>query len=259
MPYFNYLAQDAKAQKTGGNIEAVDIIEAKAKIRQMGLYLVRVKQEARVFSILGSAKIKSMDLAVFSHQFAAMISSGVPLLRSLNALAEEATDKPFRFIIQKIKTDIENGQSLSSALSRNPKVFSNFFVSLIKTGELGGVLPVLLNRLANYLEKEEDLRRKVKSSFAYPVIVLITAILVVTFLLIFIVPVFCSVFKALKINLPMPTLALIALSNLVVKLWWLLLLLGVFAYVFLQVAVKKQAVRFFIDKLKLGIPIFWDA
>ena len=256
MAYFNYLAQDVQGKEVKGSLEAPDLMQAQSKVRQMGLYLVWIKPEPKVLSILGFGKVRNLELAIFSHQFAAMISSGVPLLRSLAALADETTNKAFRTIIQKIKADIENGLSLSSALAKHPRVFSNFFVSLIRTGEAGGVLPAVLNRLAGYLEKEEDLRRKVRSSFAYPTIVLITAILVVTFLLIFIVPVFRSVFKTLRIELPMPTVILIALSNFFVKFWWLLLLLVVLGYAGLKIAQRQAQFRLLVDTFKLRFPVF---
>lgn len=256
MPYFNYLAQDTQGKEVKGSLEAPDLTQAQSKVRQTGLYLVWIKREPKVFSILGFGNVRNLELAVFSHQFAAMISSGVPLLRSLTALAEETTNKSFRAIIQKIQADIENGLSLSAALAKHPKVFSNFFVSLIRTGEAGGVLPAVLNRLAGYLEKEEDLRRKVRSSFAYPTIVLITAILVVTFLLIFIVPVFRAVFKTLRVELPMPTVILIALSNLFVKFWWLLLSVIILGYAGLQIAQRQAKFRLLVDTFKLKFPVF---
>lgn len=256
MTHFNYLAQDSQSKQIKGSLEAKDMLEAKAKLRQMNLYIIWIRRESRFLERFGLARVKNLDLAIFSHQFSVMISSGIPLIRALKALAEETNNKRFRTIINKIRFDVENGVSLSDALLKHPKIFSNFFISLIKTGEAAGILPAVLNKLADYLEKQEDLRRKVVSSFAYPVIVSVVAAAVVSFLLIFIVPVFRSVYKTLKINLPGPTIILITLSNIFVKFWWLIILLiGIIYYVFSRLSHAK-VFGLMIDKLKLQLPLF---
>jgi len=256
MGYFAYLAQDAQGKETKGILEAKNKLEAETKVRQLGLYISWVRPEHRFREKWELMGISKLDLAIFSHQFSVMISSGIPLLRALKALAEETDNKRFRTIINKIRLDVENGVSLSSAFAKHPKVFSNFFVSLIKAGESAGVLPTALNRLANYFEKEEDLRKKVASSFAYPIIVSLFAGGVVSFLLIFIVPVFRSVYKTLRINLPGPTIALITLSNALIKFWWLILLLSGFIYYLFRISKKNEIFALALDKLKLRLPIF---
>lgn len=256
MAHFSYLAQDNQNKQVKGVLEAKNVQEAKSKIRSLGLYLISVRKESGIIDGLGVGKVKNMDLAIFSHQFSVMISSGIPLIRALKALAEESNNKKFRSIINKISFDVENGISLSDAFGRHPKIFSNFFINLIKTGEVAGILPNVLTRLARYLEKEEDLRRKVLSSFAYPVIVGVVAIGVVAFLLIFIVPIFLAVYKTLRIDLPGPTLTLIFLSNAVIKFWWLILILvGVIFYIF-KVLGRNEQVGLILDNFKLRIPLF---
>jgi type IV pilus assembly protein PilC len=256
MAHFLYLAQDNQNKQTKGKLEARDLLEAKTKLKQLGLYIIWVRKESRVVEKLGLGRIKNLDLAIFSHQFSVMISSGIPLIRTLKALEDEASKKKLRTIINKVRFDVENGTSLSDALLKHPKVFSNLFINLVKTGEVAGILPMVLNRLANYLEKEEDLRRKVVSSFAYPVVVGVVAGGVVSFLLIFIVPVFRSVYKTLKISLPGPTLALIVLSNILIKFWWLILLCLGLIYYLLRVAQGNTAFGLTIDKFKLRLPLF---
>jgi type IV pilus assembly protein PilC len=187
-----------------------------------------------------------------------MISSGIPLLRTLKALAEETTNTRLRAVIEKIKFDVENGASLSNAVSKHPQVFSTFFISLIKSGEAAGKLSPVLESLADYLESQEDLRRKVSSAFAYPVIVGIVAILVMCFLLIFIVPVFSSVYKTMKITLPGPTLTLIILSNIFIKFWWLILVFIAAGFYFLKVAKQNAAFGLALDGLKLKLPLFGE-
>jgi len=256
MAHFIYLAQDSHNNQIKADLEAKDISEAKAKLRGMDLYIIWIKPENRILEKFSLGRVKNLDLAIFSHQFSVMISSGIPLIRALNALADETTNKKFRAIINKIKSDVDGGVSLSNALLKHPKVFSNFFISLIKTGEVAGILPAVLNKLAIYLEKQEDLRRKVRSSFAYPVIVTFVAIAVVIFLLIFIVPVFRSVYKTMKITLPVPTLVLIALSDIVKKFWWLLILSAGLLYYGLMRLGQKKTVGLKIDQFKLKLPLF---
>jgi type IV pilus assembly protein PilC len=256
MARFNYLANDNQNKQVKGAIEAKDLLEAKTKLRQSGLYIIWVRREGTVIEGLSFDRIRDQDLAIFSHQFAVMIASGIPLIRALKAIEDEATNKRLRTVLNKVRIEVENGVSLSTALSRHPKVFSNFFVSLVKSGEAAGILPNVLKRLAEHLEKEEDLRRKVSSSFAYPVIVGFVAFGVVAFLLIFIVPVFRSTYKSLKIGLPGPTLTLISLSNIFIKFWWLILLLiGVGFYIF-TVSKYNATIGLIVDRLRLRLPVF---
>jgi type IV pilus assembly protein PilC len=256
MAKFSYLAQDNQNKEISGTLEANDINEAKAKLRQASLYIIQVNPETRFLITPAVERVNNMDLAIFSHQFAAMISSGITLIKALKTLSAETNNRKFRKIIEKIAADIENGASLSNALSRYPRIFSNFFTSLIKAGETAGALPVVLNRLANYLEKEVTLRRKVISSFAYPVIVGIVAMIAVTFLLIFVVPVFSSVYAGLKITLPGPTVILIALSNIFIKYWWLVLSLAIAIYLTLRVLKQNKAFGLATDGFKLKLPVF---
>jgi len=256
MAKFSYLAQDNQNKETRGTLEARDIDEAKAKLRQANLYIIQVQPETHFLVTPGVYRVKNMDLSIFSHQFAAMVSSGIPLIRALKTLSEETNNRKFRRIIDKVRLDIENGASLSDALAKFPLAFSNFFTSLIKTGETAGVLPKVLDRLANYLEKEENLRRKVISSFAYPTIVAIVAIAAVIFLLIFVVPVFSSVYNSLKIPLPGPTVTLIALSKFFVNYWWLILSLAFLSYLALQILIRNKAFGLAADRSKLELPVF---
>ena len=256
MALFHYLATDVQNKQVNGDLQAKDITEAKLKLRQRGLYITSIRPESDFFKKFGFSRVKNFDLAVFSHQFAVMIASGIPIIKCLRALAQETTNKHFRLILDKISADIENGISLSAALAKHPMVFSDFFTNLIKSGEAAGMLPTVLTRLARHLEKEEDLRRKVASSFAYPLVVGVIACGVVVFLLIAIVPVFRKVYKSLHVELPMPTLVLIWLSNFILKFWWLVLIGVVVGFYALQVARRNQTSRFFMDQVKLKLPLF---
>jgi len=256
MAKFNYLAQDNQNKEISGVLEAKDINEAKAKLRQSNLYIIKIQPETIFLITPGACRVKNMDLSIFSHQFSAMVSSGIPLIRSLKTLSEETSNRKFRKIIDEVRVDIENGSSLSDALTKYPRVFSKFFTSLIKTGETAGAIPKVLDRLANYLEKEENLRRKVVSSFAYPAIVGIVALAAVTFLLIFVVPVFSSVYKSLKITLPGPTVTLMVLSNFFINYWWLIASAVVLIFLALRILKQNKTFGLAADKGKLILPVF---
>jgi type IV pilus assembly protein PilC len=256
MAHFNYWATDNQNKEIKGSLEAKDMLEAKTKLRQSGLYIIRINKGINLLEKVGFEKVKNQDLAIFSHQFAIMISSGIPLIRALQALAEESTNKKLSSIIEKVRFDVENGTSLSEALIKHPTVFSDFFVTSVKSGEAAGILPAVLNRLASHLEKEEELKRKVSSGFAYPAIVGFVAMGVVAFMLVFIVPVFKNVYKALKINLPGPTITLIAVSNIFIKFWWVILLLIGFSFYASRVIKQNKELGLIFDRFKLRIPVF---
>jgi len=257
MGNFNYLAVDGQNKQVKGTLEAKDILEAKVKLRQSGLYITSIHKERGEFAgKLELGKVSVMDLAVFSHQFSVMIGSGIPLIRTLQALAEETSNIQFRKIINKVRSDVEGGSSLSAAFSKHPKVFSNFFINLIKSGEVSGTLPAILKRLASYLEKEEDIRRKVASAFAYPAIVSIVAVGVVGFLLIFIVPVFQNAYKAMSVELPVPTLVLIWASKIFTQFWWVVLILAILVCVSSVILRKKERWGLILDRFKLRFPLF---
>jgi type IV pilus assembly protein PilC len=256
MPRFIYQAADARNNKVKGSLEAKDVSEAKLKLRQSGLYITALRKEKIFLEKIRLGQVSKEEVAIFSHQFSAMISSGVPLVRTLRTLAEENVNRNLRYVIDKIRTDVENGSSLADALGRHPRIFSKFFVSSIKSGELAGILSEVFHRLARYLEKEIELRKKVVSSFAYPIIVGIVAFGAVMYLLIFVVPVFNKVYNSLKLDLPGPTLTLIALSNFFIKFWWLLLIMIVIIYSMARVPTRFMALRLLIDSWKLKLPIF---
>jgi type IV pilus assembly protein PilC len=256
MPIFHYVAILPDKKKTKGIVESANISAAKLKLAQSGFEIVSIHAESIFAKEIGASGVGTMDLAVFSHQFSVLIASGIPLLKALSALAEEASNQRFRLILQQVRSDIENGSSLSVALMKHSNVFSPFFVNLIKSGEAGGILPMVLNRLAKHLEKEEDLRRKVVSSFAYPIVVSVVAVGVVTFLLIFIVPVFRSVYKTMKLKLPGPTVALLAASNILLHYWWLLLMIAGGLVFFIQYTKKNEKLGLAIDRFKLHMPYF---
>ena len=203
-------------------------------------------------------RVKGKDLAVFCRQFATMQNAGVSLVRTLTVLEEQSPSAVLQQIIRDVQGNIEAGDTLWRSLSRWPKVFSQLFVGLIKAGEVGGVLDESLDRLSQFLEEDQRLRRKVKSAMTYPVLVLFFAMAVVIGLVTFILPQFISVFKdlGLKDDLPAPTRFLMGLSNLMTTKWWLFIIIVVgVVFVFNQYRSTKVGKRHF-DWFKLKMPVF---
>jgi type IV pilus assembly protein PilC len=193
---------------------------------------------------------------VFSRQFATMINSGLSLLRSLYILADQTENKALAAVINQVRLDVEKGSSLSAALAKHPKAFNRLYISMVRAGEIGGVLDSVLLRLADTIEKQVELRRKVKSAMTYPVVVAILVLLIVTAMLLFVIPMFEDLYRELGGKLPAPTQILINVSKLARKLWFLIIG-GEIALVFgFRKWINSEEGRKRWDALKLRMPIF---
>ena len=258
---YQYQVRDKSGKVVSGTLEAESQAAVAQKLKTMGYSALSIsehkagmKTELRIPGIGGKVKLK--ELAVMSRQFATMINAGLSLLRALNILAEQTPNKKLAGILAEVRNSVETGNSLSGALAEHPEIFPPLLVNMVRAGEVGGFLDgVLLQVAANY-EAEVRLKGKIKSAMTYPVVVFIMAILAVTGMLLFIVPVFAEMFKGLGAALPAPTQILVNLSGFL-KSWFpiLIVLLIVFAVVWKRVK-HKQQVRNFMDPLKLKLPIF---
>ena len=204
-------------------------------------------------------KVKLKDIAVFSRQFATMISSGLSLLRTLNILSEQTENPTLQKTIASLRDDVERGSSLSAAMSKHPKVFSVLYTSMVRAGEEGGQLETVLVRLAEGFEADYKLRQKIKSAMTYPIVVAGIAVLLLTAMLLFIVPNFAGMFEGLGGELPLPTQILVNLSNqakFIIPAIAVLLIGGTIAY--RRLRRSNAGFRYRADRLKLKIPVFGD-
>ena len=255
-----YRVRDREGKLLEGSLEAESQVLVANKLRQMGYVPIAIDKQGGGlgskeinFSIGGKPKLK--DISVFSRQFATMINSGLSLLRSLYILAEQTENKKFAETIDQIRQDVEKGASLSQALAKHPKTFSKLYVSMVRAGEIGGVLDSVLLRLASTIEKQVELRGKVKSALTYPVAVLMLVLLIVTAMLLFIVPIFKDLYDGLGGTLPLPTRMLLAVSN-VLKKFFPLVALGVGVGVWLlRRWIATEGGRAKWDAFKLKVPI----
>jgi type IV pilus assembly protein PilC len=231
---FTYKARNRQGEIYQEQMEATDRMTVASQLRQQGLLVIDVKEQGvgQKDILEPFKKVKLGDLVVFSRQFATMINAGLPIVRSLYVLSEQTENPKFNEVVTAVRKDVEAGLALSEALEKHPKVFSRLYVEMVRAGETGGILDGVLLRIADQLEGDQELRRKVKSAMTYPTIVLILAILVASFMLLFIVPVFARMFEDLGGTLPIPTRIAMGLSSVLTSLWGILLYAGMFAGVF---------------------------
>jgi type IV pilus assembly protein PilC len=257
-----YKVRDSSGKVLSGSLDADNTALVANRLRQMGYVPIAIDKKAgagvrRDVSIPGlSKRISLKEVAVFSRQFATMVNSGLTLLRCLSILSLQTSNKHFQTIIDQVRSDIESGSSLSQALGRHPKAFSKLYISMVRAGETGGSLDRTLEELAAIIEKQVELRGKIRSAMTYPVAVLALVLLILTAMLIFIVPVFKNMYAGLGGKLPAPTLLLIDISNIAVH-GFPFVLLTIVVLVFLYKRwVKTAAGKMARDKLVLKIPVF---
>ncbi len=264
MDTYQYKVRDKGGKLVQGTLEAESTTLVVNKLRQMGYVPLAIEKRAAAgvnkelklpFRKGGGGKVKIKDVSIFCRQFATMINSGLSLLRSLAILAEQTDSKPLAVVLHQIGQDVEAGASLSHAMAKHPKAFNRLFVAMVKAGEAGGVLDSVLMQLASTIEKQVELRRKIKSALTYPVAVLCLVLCIVTAMLVFVVPTFKNIYKQLGGTLPLPTRLLIDIST-IAKTWFIpIILLEVAAVYALKRWIQTEKGRGFWDRLKLRLPI----
>ncbi len=223
MPTYQFEAMDAAGQEIRDEIDAATEEEAQTTIRQMGYFVTKIsvkkqaagkssgkKGKKRGFAI-GGAKTK--HICAFTRQLSILQDAGLPILRSLKILENNQKPGKLKFALMDVCEEIEGGSTLSEAMAKSPKIFSRLYVNMIKAGEAGGALETILQRLAEFLERSESLKQKVKGALIYPIVVALVAILILVGIMIFIVPTFEEMFEEFELKLPPPTILLIAMSN----------------------------------------------
>jgi type IV pilus assembly protein PilC len=260
---FEYKVRDKSGKLKTGKLDAETQAQVASKLKGMGYAPLSITEANagmnKEIQLPGmKPKVKLKDLAVFSRQFATMINSGLSLLRALTILTEQTENKELARILREVRNDIETGNSLSSAMAKHPNTFPPLMVNMCKAGEVGGFLDSVLLQIAENYEAEVKLRGKVKAAMTYPVVVFIMAILMGVAMLLFIVPVFATMFEGLGAQLPLPTRVLVALSG-ILKVTAPLLILGLVGFAVWWGKVKNtEKVRNVVDPLKLKTPVFGE-
>jgi type IV pilus assembly protein PilC len=205
---------------------------------------------------LRPGRVKLKELAVFCRQFATMVNSGLPILRALTIIADQTESKELAKVLTQARMDVEQGSSLSGALQKHPKAFNDLFVAMVRAGETGGVLDDVLLDLADMIENEVELRRKIKSAMTYPVVVAVMVVGIMAAMLLFIVPQFETIYASLGGKLPLPTRVLLGMSKLVRKYWWLVIALAIGGRFAFKRYKATPSGRYRVDALKLKVPVF---
>src|SRR5262245_25257937 len=227
MPMFEYTARNAaNGQIQKGQLDVGSQAEVSNYLRKNRLILVSVREAPKQIkiSLPGAQRIKTRDVVIFTRQFATMINAGLPLVQALSILAQQTENKALADVTRAVVHDVEAGNTLADAFSKQPRAFSDLYVNMVAAGEAGGILDTILLRLSTFLEKNDALVRKVKGAMVYPGVIMTVAGIAITVLLVFVIPVFQSMFASVNMDLPLPTRIVIGLSDFVIGYWWAMLL-----------------------------------
>jgi type IV pilus assembly protein PilC len=284
MPRYTYVALDSRGQESTGLVDASSTNEAIGQLRQAGYFPTNISEEGNTGAdgktarraaetpraeqtprrknlvIFQRKSVKPKTLMIFTRQLATLIDAGLPLLRGLNVLAKQERDSVLRSAINKVADSVQGGSTFSEGLAQHPRLFNDLYVNMVRAGEIGGVLELVLTRLAEFQEKAQKVKNKVVAAMVYPIIVLLLALGIMIFLLIFIVPRFETIFHDMLGDKPLPaiTLFVIGISDFMQKHW--AVLLGVIIALFAagEVAARTRAGRAGLDRAKLRAPLFGD-
>src|SRR5438067_8457791 len=257
MPVFTFSGKDASGQKITGERVAPNKQALGQALRRERITPGAIREKGKEFAMptFGSGRVKVKEIAIFFRQFSVMIDAGLPLVQCLEILAANQENPTFQKSLTGVRTTVESGATLANAMRGYPKVFDDLTTNMIEAGETGGILDLILQRLATYVEKAVKLKSAVKSALIYPCSVISIAVLVVGALLKFVVPIFANLFVGLGVELPLPTRIVMTLSAFVAQFWWvffLVLIGGVFAVKQMR---KDPRGRYFFDSMLLKAPI----
>jgi len=274
MPSFDYEAMSSDGKVVRDRITAKNADDAIARIRELNLFPTRVKaiaerrdaqarapgarpgRPARRRGPIVIGGVRGKDVTTFTRQLSTLTDAGIAIVRSLNILEHQMRPCALKNVVAGVSADVEGGSTLSEAMSRHPKAFDDLYANMVKAGEAGGVLDVVLQRLADFREKSARLKRRVISAMIYPAAVITFACLILVVIIIWIIPSFMTMFTDLGVTLPTPTRILLGVTSFVVAFWWLLPVVPVGIFVFFKLIGKTKTGRYCMDWFKFNVPIF---
>src|SRR3954469_5176708 len=257
MASYAYTAINSAGLELDGQVNAPDANAAREALRVRGLVALTLNEQASSSAGFAMAvkKVKPKSLQVFSRQFATMIEAGLNVVTALVILEEQTEDKKLATVVSELRADVEGGLLLSEAMSRHPRIFSRLFISMVEAGEAAGILDIVLDRVAFQIEKETQIKRRVKGAMIYPIMVFIFASLVLTGMLLFLVPVFVNIFKQLGGELPKLTQIIVDASNLLKADWYIIFPVIIASFVAFFRWKKSEGGRKHWDRFKLKLPM----
>lgn len=271
MPTFKFEAMDTAGAEVKDSVEAPTEEEAQQKIRQMGYFVTKITEQAskqkagkkKAGKKKGGKKAKTFalggcnqkQLVTFTRQFSTLQDAGLPVLRSLKILEGQMKPGALKNALIDVVEDVESGKTLSESFGGHPKCFDRLYVNMVKAGEAGGALEVILKRLADFKEKAQSLQRKVKGAMVYPAVVITVAVSILTFILIAIIPKFEGIFKDFKLKLPGITVLLLETSRWMVKYWYVIPLVPLGIWLTLKLIRLSKGGTYALDMIKLCVPV----
>jgi len=266
MPVYDYTAYDAKGKTISGIIDADGAAAARQKIRTSGYYPVELREvidgvaqrsdrAGRPFA-QRFIRIRPVEVSILTRQLATLIGAGFPLVSALDSLISQTSKPALKKIVAGIRESVVEGTPFAKALGKYPNIFSSIYVNMVDAGESSGTLEIVLERLADIMEKQEALKNRMITAMIYPILIMMISAVIISFMLIYVTPKIMSMFESLKQELPLPTQILIATSELFQSYWWALVLLIVAALLGLRSIGKSKEGRRWIDTHVLGMPLF---
>src|SRR3954467_11767864 len=272
MPTYQYEAMDHAGKEVKDTIDAATQEEAQQLIRQKGFFVTKISERAKAAKKKGAApakkkggrgkkksftigRISNKQLCTFTRQLSILQDAGLPILRSLKILEGQCKPGILKNSLSDVVEDIESGSTLSEAFAKHPKAFDRLYCNMIKAGEAGGALESILPRLADFKEKSQSLKRRVKSAMIYPIVVIFVACVIVGFILYFIIPKFELIFKDFNVDLPAMTVFLIRASHFVVDYFYVVLVGPLFVWIFLKLLYRNKTGAYICDRILLMIPV----
>jgi type IV pilus assembly protein PilC len=257
MPVFTFSGKDASGQKVSGERVAPNKQSLAQALRRDRITPGAIREKGKEFSMptFGTTKVKTKDIAIFFRQFSVMIDAGLPLVQCLEILAANQENQTFQKTLTGVRTTVEGGATLANAMRQYPVIFDDLTTNMIEAGETGGILDIILQRLATYVEKAVRLRSAVKSALIYPVAVVSMAMLIVGALLKWVVPIFANLFAGLGVALPLPTRITMGLSQFVQTFWWIIMAGGIGLWFGVKQIRKNPRGRYYFDKMLLNLPV----
>ncbi len=263
MPTFFYEGRTIRGEVRKGEIKAKDLATATASLRRQQIVPSAITEKKGGLSMeikipgLGG-KVTTKEVVIFTRMFATMIDAGLPLVQCLDILGSQEANPVFKKAILDIKQTVEGGTTFADALKKHPKIFDDLYVNLVAAGEIGGILDTILNRLSTFMEKTEKIKNEIKSAMTYPVVVIFIAIVIVSGLLVFVVPIFEDMFSSFGRALPMPTQVVVNMSNGIKNYWYIIIGTVVALGVGLTRYYKTEGGRRVMDSIFLKLPVFGD-
>lgn len=268
MPTFKFEAMDTRGEEVKDQIDAMNEEEAQQKIKQMGYFVTKISAagqgkkgkkkkkkagKSRKTFVMGGVPGKA--LCRFTRQFSTLQDAGLPVLRSLRILEKQMKPSALKNALIDVVDDIESGSSLSDAMSKHPKAFDRLYVNMVRAGEAGGALEVILQRLADFKEKAQSLKGKIIGAMVYPVVVIMVAVLILAFIMVYIIPKFKDIFEDFDMKLPWMTEKLIKVSDWFAQYFWILPIFPIGAYIMLKLVRLSRTGNYVLDRMTLWIPV----